>query len=90
MQRAAGESQNPCCIIPQLNEARMTRHLSSVSAGPRRLVPQGSGAISTKGVLQVGKDAFQIGNAVHDAWDAGKDAWHQIKGRSVFSIFYDA
>lgn len=46
-------------------------------------MPQGSGAISTKGVLQVGKDAFQIGNAVHDAWEAGKDAWHQIKGRSV-------
>ncbi|KAI0728544.1 hypothetical protein C8Q72DRAFT_361114 [Fomitopsis betulina] len=51
-----------------------------------------SRAISSQNLLQVGHDALQIGNDVHDvyetgkdAFEAGKDAYHQLKSRSMGS-----
>lgn len=36
--------------------------------------------ISAGGALQAGNDALQIGHDAYDAYEAGKDAWHVVKG----------
>ncbi|KZT74920.1 hypothetical protein DAEQUDRAFT_760909 [Daedalea quercina L-15889] len=45
----------------------------------------GSGTLSTQNVLQAGGSVFQIGHDAYDAYEAGKDAYHQFKGRAVGS-----
>ena len=43
--------------------------------------------LSADNALQAGKDAIQTGHDAYDAYKAGKDAWHLVKGpRELFEL----